>query len=187
MSETTTGTPAEGAAAQRPEPEVHDPIHRTSYGFEHRGDTLWVYTWFQPGAHLPEHFHPSYEERWEAVDGPLRVKLAGTWRDLTPADGQVIVEPNVRHELRNESGREVIGRTEVTPPGRLVEFLTESARAAREGLYNSRNLPTSWRGLLWVAEFADSFRDDTVVTSPPPALQRVVLPPLARLARRRKG
>jgi quercetin dioxygenase-like cupin family protein len=189
MSETTatnpTGTDGSGAAAPR-EPQVHDPIHRSSYAFEQKGESLWVYTWFQPGAHLPEHFHPSYEERWEAVDGPLRVKLAGTWRDLTPADGQVLVERNVRHELRNESGREVMGRTQVTPPGKLVDFLTESAQAARDGLYNSRNLPTSWRGVLWVADFAERFRDDTVVTSPPPALQRVLLPPLARLARRRR-
>ena len=189
MSETTatnpTGTDGSGAAAPR-KPQVHDPIHRSSYAFEQRGESLWVYTWFQPGAHLPEHFHPSYEERWEAVDGPLRVKLAGTWRDLTPADGQVLVERNVRHELRNESGREVMGRTQVTPPGKLVDFLTESAQAARDGLYNSRNLPTSWRGVLWVADFAERFRDDTVVTSPPPALQRVLLPPLARLARRQR-
>ena len=186
MDETTTAgttgeTQAEGA---RPEPEIHDPVHGTAYAFEHRGDSLWVYTWLKPGAHLPEHFHPSYEERWEALDGPLRVKLAGTWRDLTPADGVVLVERNVRHELRNESGLEVLGRTEVTPPGKLVDFLTESAKAAQEGLYNARNLPTSWRGVLWIAEFAERFRDDTVVTSPPPALQRILVPPVARLARR---
>ena len=186
MDETTTAgttgeTQAEGA---RPEPEIHDPVHGTAYAFEHRGESLWVYTWLKPGAHLPEHFHPSYEERWEALDGPLRVKLAGTWRDLTPADGVVLVERNVRHELRNESGREVLGRTEVRPPGKLVDFLTESAKAAQEGLYNARNLPTSWRGVLWVADFAERFRDDTVVTSPPPALQRILVPPVARLARR---
>ena len=188
MSETTTGTAAaSGEGAARPEPEIHDPIHGTSYAFEHRGESLWVYTWMKPGAHLPEHFHPAYVERWEAVDGPLRVKLAGTWRDLIPADGPVLVERNVRHELRNDSGSEVFARTEVTPPGKLVEFLTESARAAREGLYNARNLPTSWRGALWVAEFAERFGDDTVMTSPPPALQRILIPPVARLARRRAG
>ncbi len=75
-------------------------------------------------------------------------------------------------------------RTRVTPGGRLEEFLTESARAAREGLYNARNMPTSFRGATWLAEFALRFRDETVMTSPPPALQRIVLPPLARFARR---
>jgi hypothetical protein len=70
----------------------------------------------------------------------------------------------------------------VTPAGGLEEFLTESARAAREGLYNARNLPTGFRGATWLAEFALRFRDETVMTSPPPALQRLVLPLLARFA-----
>jgi hypothetical protein len=43
----------------------------------------------------------------------------------------------------------------VLPAGRLEDFLTESSRAAR---------------------------DETVVTSPPPALQRIILPILARFA-----
>jgi hypothetical protein len=75
-------------------------------------------------------------------------------------------------------------RTRVTPAGRLEDFLTESARAARDGLYNARNMPTGFRGATWLADFALRFRDETVMTSPPPALQRLLLPPLARLARR---
>ena len=91
---------------------------------------------------------------------------------------------NVKHELRNTSGAEAALRTEVTPPGRLDEFLTETARAAREGLYNARNLPTSLHGAAWIAELALRYRDETVMCSPPPALQRVVLPVAARLTRR---
>jgi quercetin dioxygenase-like cupin family protein len=162
---------------------IHDPIHRVSYSFDREGENLWVHTWLEDGGHLPEHFHPSLEERWEALDGKARVKLDGTWRDLVPEDGPVVVAPNVRHELANTSGREARLRTEVIPAGRLEEFLTESARAAREGLYNERNLPTSFRGAVWLAAFAQRFRDETVMTSPPPAVQRVVLPLVARFAR----
>ena len=67
---------------------------------------------------------------------------------------------------------------------RLEEFLTESAWAAQEGLYNARSLPTSLRGAAWMSEFALRFADETVMCSPPPALQRVVLPVAARLTRR---
>jgi quercetin dioxygenase-like cupin family protein len=163
--------------------EVHDPIHRTSYSFQAEGPNLWVFTWMEPGAHLPEHFHPSYEELWEALDGTARVKLNGSWRDLRPEDGPVLIARNVRHELANESGARVRLRTEVKPGGRLEEFLRESARAAQEGLYNERNMPTSLRGAVWAARFAQSFRDDTVMTFPPPALQRVVVPLVARFGR----
>src|ERR687898_2733127 len=155
--------------------EVEDSVHRVSYSFRREGSDLWVYTWLEDGGHLPEHYHPSLEEHWETVEGAARVSLDGVWRDLVPADGPVLVARNVRHELRNESRRLTRMRTRVTPGGRLEEFLTESARAAREGLYNARNVPTGFRGATWIAEFALRFRDETVMTSPPPALQRLAL------------
>jgi quercetin dioxygenase-like cupin family protein len=173
----------EGAMLSRNRGEVEDPIHRVSYSFRHEGSDLWVYTWLEDGGHLPEHYHPSLEEHWETLEGAARVKLDGIWRDLLPADGPLAVAPNARHELRNKSGRLARMRTKVTPAGRLEEFLTESARAAREGLYNARSMPTGFRGATWIAEFALRFRDETVMTSPPPALQRLVLPLLARFAR----
>jgi hypothetical protein len=96
------------------------------------------------------------------------------------------VNPYARHSLRNTSGATAHLRTWVTPPGRLEAFLTESARAAREGLYDERSLPTSLRGAAWISDFALRFRDETVMCSPPPALQRVVLPVAARLTRRQR-
>jgi quercetin dioxygenase-like cupin family protein len=163
---------------------THDPIHRVSMSFEREGDGLWVHTELEPGGNLPEHFHPTLTETWEVVDGSAGVKLNGAWRELTPADGGVLVKPYARHALRNTGGSTARLRTWVTPPGRLEEFLTESARAAQEGLYNGHNLPTSLRGAAWVSEFALRFRDETVMCSPPPAVQKVALPLAARLTRR---
>jgi quercetin dioxygenase-like cupin family protein len=181
---TTAGAiPTEDAILSQDQGEVHDPIHGVSYSFRHEGGNLWVYTWLEDRGHLPEHYHPSLDEHWEALDGSVDVKLDGTWRELTPADGPIHVARGARHELRNKSGRAARLRTRVTPAGRLEEFLTESARAARDGLYNARNLPTGFRGATWIAEFALRFQDETVMTSPPPALQRAVLPLLARFAR----
>lgn len=163
--------------------KVHDPVHRCAMAFRRDGGDLWVETWFEPGAHLPEHFHPSLEEHWEVLEGEARVKLDGDWRTLTPADGKVIVHRGARHELRNDSAAPARLRTFVTPAGRLDEFLTETARAAREGLYNARNLPTSVKGAGWISRLALEFRDETVMCSPPPALQKVLLPLGAKLAR----
>jgi mannose-6-phosphate isomerase-like protein (cupin superfamily) len=160
---------------------VHDPIHRATYDFHREGDTLRVETWLDDGGHLPEHFHPTLDETWQALDGTVRVKLDGAWRDLSPDDGAVPVPRHTRHEIKNSSGRRVHLMATATPAGGLEEFLTDSARAAQEGLFNARNLPTSWRGAMWVADFAHRFRDETVMCSPPPALQRAVLPLVARL------
>jgi len=161
---------------------IHDPIHRASYAFRREGDNLWVTTWLDDGGHLPEHFHPTLQEHWEVLEGTVRVKLDGEWRELTKDDGPVAVARGIRHELRNSSGEPAHLQCKVLPAGDLEAFLTESARAAREGLYNRHSLPTSLRGAGWIARFALRFRHETVMCSPPPAVQRVVLPLLARIA-----
>lgn len=115
------------------------------------------------------------------LDGSLQLRLDGCWRSLTVQDGPVRVVPAMRHEIRNPGQRLVRARAEVLPAGRLQEFLTDSARAAREGMFTARGLPTSLRSAVWVAAFAQRHRDETVMTFPPPALQRIVLPLLARL------
>jgi quercetin dioxygenase-like cupin family protein len=108
-------------------PIVNDPIHHASYAFERDGENLWVHCCFEPEAHLPEHFHPTLEERWEVLDGTIQLKLDGHWRWLTVEDGPVRVAPEVRHELRNPSARPARARAEVLPAGQLEEFLTDSA------------------------------------------------------------
>jgi quercetin dioxygenase-like cupin family protein len=170
------------SAVNDPIPTVHDPVHHVAHAFEREGENLWVHCWFEPGAHLPEHFHPTLEERWETLDGTLRLKLDGRWRRLTVEDGPVLVAPNVRHEVRNSSAGPVRARAKVLPAGHLEEFLTEAARAARAGVFTARGLPTNPRNAAWVAAFAQRHRHETVMTSPPPVLQRIVLPILARFA-----
>jgi mannose-6-phosphate isomerase-like protein (cupin superfamily) len=168
------------------EHRITDPLHRVSMRFERDDGDLWVTTWLQDGGHLPEHYHPTLDEFWEVLEGTAEIKVDGTWQTVTAGDGVVAVGRFVRHELKNTSGREARLRTRVTPAGRLEEFLTESAWAAREGFYDERSMPRSVRGALWIAEFAHRFRDETVMTSPPPAVQRLLLPALAALARRRR-
>src|ERR1044071_7962531 len=94
--------PDEEAILSRGHGEVQDPIHRVSYSFRHDGSDLAVYSCLEDGGHLPEHFHPSLEEHWETVEGSARVKLDGTWRDLVPSDGPVLVVRGVRHERSEE-------------------------------------------------------------------------------------
>jgi quercetin dioxygenase-like cupin family protein len=166
-----------------PSPTVRDPIHHVAHAFEREGENLWVHCWFEPDAHLPEHFHPTLEEHWEVLDGTIQLKLDGHWRRLTVQDGPVRVAPEVRHEVRNPSGHLARARANVLPAGHLEEFLTDAARAARDGVFTAGGLPTSLRNAVWIAAFAQRHRHETVMTSPPPALQRLVLPILARFAR----
>jgi quercetin dioxygenase-like cupin family protein len=118
-----------------PSPTVHDPIHHVAHAFEREGENLWVHCRFEPGAHLPEHFHPPLEERGEVLEGTLKLKLDGDWRWLTVEDGPVCVAPEVRHEVRNAIGWPVRTRAKVLPAGQLEVFLTDSSQAARDGVF----------------------------------------------------
>ena len=68
--------------------KIEDPIHRVAYSFERDGDNLWVHTQMEDGGHLPEHFHPVQEERWEVVEGAASLKLDGTHRSRQSNDAK---------------------------------------------------------------------------------------------------
>lgn len=169
------------AHTTEPAPAIYDPIHHVAHAFQREGENLWVHCWFDPGARLPEHFHPTLEEHWEVLDGTLQLRLDGHWQRLTDADGPVRVAPGMPHEVRNPGGP-AKARAKVLPAGHLEEFLTDAARAAQAGVFTAGGLPTSLRNAVWIAAFAQRHRHETVMTSPPPALQRIALPLLARFA-----
>ena len=62
----------------------------------------------------------------------------------------------------------------------LQEFLEDSARAAREGLFAKGGIPKSWRGAKWAAGFLARHEGQTVMTFPPRFAQKM-MKPLARL------
>ncbi len=149
---------------------------RMRFGFD-RPDGLEIFTRVKPGGELAEHFHVGIEERWEVMEGAVEIRRDGRWHRLAPDDGVFTVRSGQRHALRNRSGEEVRLRTVATPPGNLRDFIVESARAARDGLFNRQGLPTGPGGFAWAVDFAWRFRDETVVCRPPPVLQRILLPP----------
>jgi len=158
---------------------ITDPVHGTTYEFERRGGDLYVETTMKPGGELPKHFHPKQTETWWVIDGEVGFHLDGSWRRIIPEDGEIEVRPGVVHGLRNRGEINAQLGCVASPALGLEEFLTESSRAAREGLFIKGGLPKSWRGLRWAATFLKRFEDETVMTFPPRPLQRL-MGPLAR-------
>lgn len=153
---------------------VTDPVHGTSYLFVPQGDDLIVHSIMRPGGKLPKHLHPRQDEYWWSERGTARVFVDGAWREVTPADGRVHVRPNVVHALENRSGETIYLSTEVTPALGLQGFLTESAEAARQGLFRRGGIPSGLAGARWSTDFLDRYGDDVVMTFPPPAVQRLI-------------
>lgn len=159
---------------------VVDPVHGTRYEFERSGEDLLVDTWMRDGGGLPKHYHPKQTEIWWVVTGEVRFHLGGDWRTLSAADGKVTVEPNVVHALENKSGAEAHLRCEAKPGLGLEDFLTDSSRAAREGLFMKGGIPKNLRGAKWAAGFLDRHEAETVMVFPPRFAQKLMRP-LARL------
>jgi quercetin dioxygenase-like cupin family protein len=160
--------------------QVHDPVSRVRMSFEPAGADLIVHLWLEPGGNLPPHLHPKQEERWSVVEGIARVRVGDDERVVRPEDGEIVVAPGTVHGVASASDREARLRCHVIPALRLQEFLEESARAAREGLFTARGLPRGLRGMRWAAGFLKRYRDETVFISPPAPVQNVLIALFAR-------
>lgn len=133
-----------------------------------------------PGAQGPaEHYHPGYAESFEVVEGEFVVEIEGDPRSL-PAGESLTVEAGTRHTFRNESDSYATCIIESRPAGRLEEVVQLLFGLGHDGKLAASGRP----GFLQAMVMADEMGDDTVFTSPPPAVQRVmaaVLGPIGRL------
>lgn len=174
------------------EPVVEDPVLRQRLRFTRStgpdgGEVLHVETWLDPGGGVTPHVHPAMEERFEVLAGRPSF-LAGRTSRTAAAGETVVVPAGLRHAYRN-GGDEVVHMVcHVSPPSTLQEFLEGAAALGRAGKLTRRALPKSLGALLEAAALAHQHREMVVLgfpPMPPPLLQRLLFPVLARLSERR--
>ena len=169
---------------------IEDPALRQRYVFRHiaaqdGSETLEAEVWVEPGGGVVPHVHPTFEERFDVLDGEVTF-----WVDrkkiVTRAGEVAVVPAGARHTYANRSRSLAHFKTHVSPPDpELQGFLEDAAALGRARLSTRYATPRSWRGLLAMAAMADHYKRTTVIMLPPPWLQRLVLGPLVPLARRR--
>jgi quercetin dioxygenase-like cupin family protein len=170
---------------------VQDPVLKQRLTFERTvedgRETLLVETWVDPGGGVTPHIHPAMEERFEVLDGEVSFLSGRKW--VTARAGESVTVPaGVRHAYRNKSGAEAHMVCHATPPSTLQEFLEDAASLSRAGLITGKGLPKGPGALLRAAVMVEAYRDMAVLLFPPlppPAVQRLVMPLLAKLGRRR--
>jgi quercetin dioxygenase-like cupin family protein len=143
------------------------------------GELLQLRWSARPGGKVGEHIHPRQEERFEVVEGELTVSIKGE-EMVCPAGEVVAVPPGVRHYFANLGSEPVTAILELRPALRMEDVFETLAGLAREGKARRDGLP---RNPLQLAAFASEFADEIRGVSPPHAVQRVIIPPLAALAR----
>jgi quercetin dioxygenase-like cupin family protein len=169
---------------------TEDPVLRMRSRFwrttEDAGEVLHVETWVDPGGGVTPHVHPAMEERFDVLEGRPEFLAGRKWKHVGPGE-TAVVAPGTRHAFRNRTGETAHFVCHATPPSTLQEFLEDAAALSRAGGITRRALPRSLDGLLQAAVMAHHYRDMVTLLAPlpPPAIQRLIIPPLARAGERR--
>lgn len=127
-----------------------------------------------------EHVHPNHSERFEVVEGSFVFVVDGERHELHAGD-EITVDPGTPHTFRNETDDVAVSLGELRPPGDVNEVIATLAGLAHEGKLSAAGRPPVLQAAVMGAELADN----TVFTSPPPAIQRwfsAVVAPIARRA-----
>ncbi|MGZ5339353.1 MAG: cupin domain-containing protein [Thermoleophilaceae bacterium] len=148
------------------------------------GELLAIDLQLPPGGRVPGglHRHPRQEERFEVVSGRMRFRSGR--RTIVAGPGETVVVPaGVRHDFANAGHEEALVRVEVRPALNM-ERLFEAAVALAE---QKRTTPGGIPKPLDLALFVREFEQEVQGVFPPVWVQRIVLAPLAWIAKRRRS
>jgi mannose-6-phosphate isomerase-like protein (cupin superfamily) len=124
------------------------------------------------------HYHPRQEERFEILEGSVRVAIEGAERDLTAGDS-LIVKPGTPHEMWAPAGR-ARARWQTRPAQRSERFYATLWNLAADGLTSTTGVPSVLRIAPILLYHRDEFR-----LAGSWALQQALFTVLAPLARAR--
>lgn len=133
-----------------------------------------------PGNEGPaEHIHPNYDERFEVIEGEYVFELDGETMVLETGD-EYTVRRGTPHTFRNESDAVASCIIETHPAGEIQAVLSTLFGLAHAGKLRANGQPGFWQGMV----IAEAYGDDTIFTSPPPVVQKMmamVFGPIGRL------
>jgi quercetin dioxygenase-like cupin family protein len=132
------------------------------------------------GAVSVAHRHRECTERFEVLEGELTVRLEGETRTLTAGE-QVTIPAGAAHHYANTSQQDVVFRFDVWPAARFEAMVVTLFALGMEGKTDDKGAPSP----LQMAVILDEYGDVLELVGPPRWLQRLAIPPLARLGRAR--
>jgi quercetin dioxygenase-like cupin family protein len=94
-----------------------------------------------PTAHLPaDHIHLRQEEKFEVIEGRIRVRCRGQESLRGPGE-LVVVPPGAPHGWAPDGGEGAVVLLTFSPGAGIEEFFDEYFRCAREGRTNAKGMP----------------------------------------------
>lgn len=167
---------------------VHDPGLGIRYRFATTADgNAEMEMWVESGGGVTPHVHPVITEAFEVLDGRAQFLSGRKWIEAGPGEG-VTIRPGTRHAFRNRSDAEAHIRCVASPGSSLQGFLEDAASLGRAGVLGPFALPKSLSALMQAAILVEEHKDMVTLgfpPLPPEFIQRLIMPPLARIGRKR--
>lgn len=133
-----------------------------------------------PGPFEPVHVHPYQVSTAEVISGSILFVVAGREVRLGPGD-RLEIPPGTPHTFRNEGSEEAHWIGDFRPALNIGEFFETLFALSQRGDLDEEGKPS----ILQVSLSAPVFGRVIRLASPPWPLQRLILAPLAPLARLR--
>ena len=149
-------------------------------GADTNGQLLQIECFNAPhGPKEPEHIHPVQENRFEILQGTLRLKIAGSERTVGPGE-TIAIPPKTPHFFWNSGDTEAHYIQEFSPALRIDAFFATWFNLAQNGKLNAKGLPN----ILQTAVLLQTFWTEIRVTQPPFIVQKmmtIMLAPVGRI------
>jgi quercetin dioxygenase-like cupin family protein len=140
---------------------IFNPIQKDYVTFLKTSDeTGGAYTLVEvelaPNGGVGLHYHKTYSERFECLEGELCVQLAKEVHTLHPGEGATAA-PNVHHRFFNRSKEVCKFKVELRPASRGFEqSLQIGYGLARDGATKKNGFPKDKYALAWLFDISES-------------------------------
>ena len=143
------------------ERSIYNPIQKDTVTFiKTHADTNGEYTLVEvelaDGGGVGLHYHKTYSEKFDCIDGEVQVQLGKKLLSLKPGESATAA-PNNNHLFRNRSGKPCRFRVELRPASRGFEqSLQIGYGLAGDGLCRSNGFPKDRYALAWLFDISES-------------------------------
>ena len=140
---------------------IYNPIQKDQLTFlkthaDTNGACTLVEVELAEGGGVGLHYHKTYSEKFDCIEGEVQVQLGKTLHKLHPGDSAT-AEPFVNHLFRNRSGQRCVFRVELNPVSRGFEqSLQIGYGLAIDGLCKSNGFPKDKLALAWLFDISES-------------------------------
>jgi len=140
---------------------IYNPIQKDYVTFlktseETNGQYTLVEVELAPKGGVGLHYHKTYSEKFDCLEGELKVQAGKTIHTLSPGQS-ITAQPNINHRFFNTSNKVCKFKVELNPASRGFEqSLQIGYGLASDGQTNSKGFPKDRLALAWLFEISES-------------------------------